>query len=230
MRAINTEVADRQHLDWLARSFGRADYSPLHPNDIEMLDRVAIKLKKFDRSHLFREGEEAIAAYVVVKGTVELYRGSGAGRRVVTRVLPGGVIGDIALFSNEPYISSAQAAGPVELLRFDREPLLAELARHPALCLRWLVAGLRQLERTQRRVLRLMHRTVKARVADLIVDEGEEVKLSQATIAALMGVSRQAVNEAISDLREAGLITTGYRRITPVDVPGLQRLANADHT
>lgn len=224
-----SNVADNQHLDWLARSFGRTGYAPLYPDDLETLQRVAVKQSKFDRSHLFREGEIATAAYVVVKGTVELYRGTGSNRRVVARVLPGGIIGDIALFSDEPYISSAQAAGHVDLLQFDKEPLLAELARHPAICLRWLAAGLRQLERTQRRVLRLMHRTVKARVADLIIEEGEEVALSQATMAALLGVSRQAVNEAVGHLRDAGLIETGYRRITVVDTAGLRIAADAEY-
>jgi hypothetical protein len=62
-----------------------------------------------------------------------------------------------------------------------------------------MAAGLRQLEATQRRVVELMHKPVLARVADLLVDEahgGNEVNLSQTTIATLLGVSRQAINGA----------------------------------
>ena len=220
-----TSNADSQHLDWLARSFGRPEYAPLFPEDLRTLERVGVQVSKRDRSHLFREGEAATSAYVVVKGTVELYRGTGQGRRIVSRVLSGGVIGDIALFSGDVYVSSAQAAGKVEILRFDKDPLLEELARHPAICLRWLAADLRQLERTQRRVLRLMHRTVESRVADLILDEGESVGLSQAAIASLLGASRQSVNEAVGELKAAGLITTGYRRIDILDRAGLRLVA-----
>ncbi len=45
-------------------------------------------------------------------------------------------------------------------------------------------------------------------------------------MAALLGVSRQAVNEAVGELRDAGLIETGYRRISILDTVGLEAVAN----
>ena len=217
---MQTSNVDSQHLDWLARSFGRSEYARLFPEDLRTLERVGTQVSKRDRSHLFREGEVATSGYLVVKGSVELCRGTGQGRRIVSRVLSGGVIGDIALFRGDVYVSSAQTAGKVEILRFDKEPLLEELARHPAICLRWLAAGLRQLERTQRLVLRLMHRTVEARVADLILDEGESVGLSQAAIAFLLGASRQSVNEAVGELKAAGLSLLATAVLTSSTQPG----------
>jgi CRP-like cAMP-binding protein len=106
------------------------------------------------------------------------------------------------------------------------------LARHPALCLRWLVAGLRQLQHAQRRIVHLMHKTVIAQVADLLVEESlrnnGEIELSQAVIATLLGASRQTVNEALGALREMGAIETGYRKIHVTDVDALTRVAAAD--
>jgi CRP-like cAMP-binding protein len=106
------------------------------------------------------------------------------------------------------------------------------LARHPALCLRWLVAGLRQLQHAQRRIVHLMHKTVIAQVADLLVEESlrnnGEIELSQAVIATLLGASRQTVNEALGALREMGSIETGYRKIHVTDVDALTRVAAAD--
>lgn len=225
---MTTHPADTQHLDWLARSFGRPEYSPLFPGDLETLKRVAHQLTKLPGSHLFREGEVASSAFVVVSGEVELYRGSGSSQRVVSRVRSGGVIGDIAVFSGDPYISSAKAAGRVEVLEFEKEPLLAELARHPAICLRWLAAGLRQLERTQHRVIRLLHRTVDGRLADLLLEADGPTELSQATIASLLGISRQSVNESVASLRTKGLIESGYRNIRVIDRHGLAAVAKAD--
>ena len=107
--------------------------------------------------------------------------------------------------------------------------MIPELAKHPALCLRWLVAGLRQLENTQRRIVHLMHKTVLAQVADLLVEESSknhtDVELSQAAIATLLGSSRQTVNEAIGALREMGAIKTGYRMIAVVDPEKLAEVA-----
>ena len=213
---------------WLARSFGRPDYVPLSGADLETLLGSAEMLSKYPGTHLFKEGDPASAAFLIESGQVEIYRGTGSSRRVVSRVGPGSVLGDIAMFGDSPYISSAQAVDRVRAFRFDRDRLLPELARHPAICLRWLVAGLRQLEATQRRVIHLMHKTVLSQVADLLAEEADqrgEVSLSQATIATLLGVSRQSVNEALSRLREQGAVETGYRQIRVVDSDKVAKIA-----
>lgn len=223
-----TRLADQQHLDWVARSFGRPDYAPLGPADLELIREIGEHVSKYPGTHLFKEGEVAGAAFLIESGEVELYRGSGARKRVVSRIGSGSVLGDIAMFQDTPYVSSAKAVGPVRAFKFERAKLLPELARHPAVCLRWLVAGLRQLEDTQRRVIRLMHKTVLAQVADLLAEEsetGDEIALSQSTIAALLGVSRQSVNEALGRLRDQDLVETGYRRIRILDRDRLAGIA-----
>lgn len=213
----DVDAAVQQHLAWLARSFGRPDYLPLTASDLEVVATAGEVVSRYPGTHLFKQGEEAESAFLVESGEVDLYRLSGGRKRVVARVGPGSVLGDIAMFGQGRYMSSAQAVGRVRAFRFHRDRLLPELERHPAICLRWLVAGLRQLEETQRRVINLMHKTVLAQVADLILDEGanrDEVQLSQASVATLLGVTRQTVNEAMGRLRALGAVDTGYRRIT----------------
>lgn len=221
-------TTDEQHFAWLARGFGRTDYLPLSPADMAALAHTGSFIEKYQGTHLFREGEPAIHAYVIEKGEVELYRTAGGQRRVVARAGEGNVLGDIAMFRGEPYISSARAVGPVSAFRFDRDRLMPVLIQHPVITLRWLVAGLGQLEATQRRVLGLMGRTVKEQVAGLLLDEADAkgaVHLSQSAIATLLGASRQTVNEALSELRQDEAVETGYRRILVKDRNRLGRLA-----
>jgi DNA-binding GntR family transcriptional regulator len=75
-----------------------------------------------------------------------------------------------------------------------------------------------------------LHKTVLAQVADLLFEEAErrrDVNLSQGTIAALLGVSRQSVNEALGRLREVGAVETGYRNIRIIDVEKLAEVAES---
>ncbi len=223
--------ADHQHFAWLARSFGRTDYLPLTESDLRALASAGEYVEKYPGTHLFKESTPATEAFVIQKGTVELYRTRKAGRRVVGRVGEGAVIGDIAMFQSQPYISSARAIGPVTAFRLERSRLLPVLLEHPMIAMRWLVAGLNQLEATQRRVIRLMHRTVREQVAELLLDEADaygEVHLSQSSLATLLGASRQSVNEALSDLRKRGMAETGYRRIRVVDRDALTGVAGRD--
>ena len=221
-------TTDEQHFAWLARGFGRTDYLPLSPADMAALAHTGSFIEKYPGTHLFREGESAIHAYVIEKGEVELYRTAGGRRRVVARAGEGNVLGDIAMFQEEPYISSARAIGPVSAFRFDRDKLMPVLIQHPVITLRWLIAGLGQLEAMQRRVLGLMGRTVKEQVAGLLLDEADAkgaVHLSQSAIATLLGASRQTVNEALSDLRHDDVVETGYRRILVKDRTQLGTMA-----
>jgi CRP-like cAMP-binding protein len=227
---MTARSADAQHYAWLAKSFGRTDYLLMTPADLEAIAEIGQDVTKYPGTHLFKEGEASTAAYVVQHGTVELYRGDRNDRRVVTRVGPNAVLGDIAMFKGDPYHSSARAVDSVTALRLDRDLLIPLLLQRPVIAMRWLVAGLDQLAQTQRRVLRLMHRTVLEQVAGLITDEADDrgrVSLSQASIAALLGASRQSVNEALGELRSRGAVDTGYRTITITDRTALESISVA---
>jgi CRP-like cAMP-binding protein len=227
-KARGESSPDIQHAMWLARSFGRTDYLLLRPEDLAALEGAGSYVSKYPGTHLFREGEASTAAYIIQKGTVELYRGNHAESMVVARAGAGSVIGDIAMFRDEPYLQSARAVDAVTALRIERNRLLPVLMERPVISLRWLVAGLSQLERTQRRVLGLMHRTVLEQVAGLLLDEADDrgaIHLSQAAIARLLGTSRQSVNEALAELRSTGAVETGYRMIRLIDRSAAARAA-----
>jgi CRP-like cAMP-binding protein len=225
------DTAEYQHFAWLARSFGRTDYLPLTPADLEALADAGSYVEKYPGTHLFKEGEDSTAAYVIEKGEVELYRTRAAGRRVVGRIRSGAVIGDIAMLQEQPYVSSARAITAVRAFRLERSRLLPLLIEHPVIAMRWLVAGLSQLEATQRRVIRLMHRTVREQVAEVLLDEADdygEVHLSQSSLADLLGASRQSVNEALAAFRETGAIETGYRLIRVADATKLAAVSGRE--
>lgn len=217
-----------QHAAWLARTFGRTDYLPLTREDATALSQAGTIIDKYKGTHLFREGEPSDAAFVIQEGEVEMYRMTATGRSVFGRVAAGSVVGDIAMFQEQPYLSSARAVTSVRALKLDRDPLVALLLSRPVIAMRWLVNGLGQLEATQRSLIRLMNRTVLEQVADLLHEEQDrfgEVRLSQATIAELLGASRQSVNEALGKLRATGAIDTGYRRITVINGDALTGMA-----
>lgn len=217
-----------QHAAWLARSLGRTDYLPMRPEDAMALAEAGTLVDKHKGTHLFRQGDDATSCYIVRTGEVELYRSSSRGRSVVGRHGSGAVVGDIAMFQDEPYLSSARAATAVRAVRLDREVLVPLLLARPVLAMRWMVNGLTQLEATQQRLIRLMNRTIVQQVAGVLIDESDaygEVPLSQSSIAELLGASRQSVNEALANLRERGAIETSYRRVTVRDRAALAVIA-----
>lgn len=205
------------------------DYLPMRPEDAVALSEAGVPVDKHKGTHLFREGMESDACYIITSGEIDLYRSTATGRSVVARVGSGSVVGDIAMFQDRPYLSSAKARTAVRAIRLERDVLIPLLLAHPVLSMRWLVNGLSQLESTQQRLIRLMNRTVVEQVAGILIDEQDaygEVSLSQASLAELLGASRQSVNEALAQLRDAGGIETGYRRVTVVNQEVLALVAS----
>lgn len=215
---------NEQHAAWLARTFGRTEYLPITREDAVALADAGEMIDKYEGTHLFREGADSDAAYVVHSGEVELYRTSDGAKHLITRLGPGAVVGDIAMFQQRPYLSSARAVSHSRVLRLPRETLVPLLMTRPIIAMRWLIAGLDQLEATQRSLLRLMNRTVLEQVADLLVNEQDrygEIHLSQGSIAELLGASRQSVNEAVRILKTSGAVETGYRITRILDAEAL---------
>ncbi|HJS72271.1 MAG TPA: Crp/Fnr family transcriptional regulator [Acidimicrobiia bacterium] len=220
--------ADQRHLDWLAHSFGSPDYRPLGPEDLRGLNHIGEVVSLPFGADLFREGDQATALFVVSAGEVEISRGNGAMRRVLAVTGPESVLGDVAVFADTAHIASARTSTATNVWRFDRSRLLPELAIQPGIMFRWLVSALRRTEEAQLRLVRLSEKPVLAQVADLLSEESlghPDVRLSQATIGALLGVSRQSVNEALSRLRDQGVVETAYRSIRIVDLPRLAEIS-----
>ncbi|HEY8340135.1 MAG TPA: Crp/Fnr family transcriptional regulator [Egibacteraceae bacterium] len=126
----------------------------------------------------------------------------------------------------------AVAVTPAALVAVEREGLLALLASSPELALRWTGALSRRLLAYQERVLTLLHKDLARQVATVLLLEQERtpaddrvVRLAHATIAQLLGASRQSVTRVIHDLRRWGLVEPGYRRLRLVDPAGLAHVA-----
>lgn len=214
-------------LAWLARYFGRSDYVPLSAQDLEALARASREVDISDGC-LYREGEEAVAAFVIRAGPVELRRGRGQSYRCLGMVRPGAVLGDAEMFLGKPYFASANVLGPVHAIRFDRDQTMRELAIQPRIALRWLLASMRHIDACHHRVMQLLRKSVLARVADLLIEEHETTgaaTLSQQEMARLLGVSRSAVNRAVRALDNEGVISPRYRSVQVLDAKALTRIA-----
>lgn len=77
---------------------------------------------------LFRQGEPGACAYVVEQGALEVWTGDGAERRVLARVGPQALIGEMALISRQPRMASVTALEPTVVCMITREHLSERLA------------------------------------------------------------------------------------------------------
>jgi CRP-like cAMP-binding protein len=89
------------------------------------------RLKYSIGRELYREGDTADSAYVVVSGTVALVRDTQAGRVVVAQCGRGSVLGELALIVETKRLTGAVAAGDVEVIRLSRGLFRRMLEEYP---------------------------------------------------------------------------------------------------
>lgn len=77
---------------------------------------------------IVREGDEPDVAYIIEDGCCEVYKGTGADRRVLRRLGPGDVFGETAIFTGQPRTASVIAVDQVRTVAITRETLDCELA------------------------------------------------------------------------------------------------------
>lgn len=233
MERATADAAMRRHALWIARAMARTDLTPLHPSDIEQLERVVRVRHEPQGTVLLTAGATVESVFVVRSGEVRLAtRRPLGGRQLVGLIREGGVVGDIPMFCERPMPFDALTGQQTTILEISRTQLLTLLTQSPSLSLRWMTSLAKRLEQTQHRMVSLLTKDLTMQVALLLLDEREQqtgdswvVRLSHGTIAQLLGVRRQSVSRVLATLRADGLVSSGYRTIVLRDVDGLAKVA-----
>lgn len=188
---------------------------------------------------LIRQGGASRALFVIATGRVRVVMTTVDGDELLVAVLgPGATVGELSVLDGQPRSATVTAIEPVQALRVDGQafgPFL--LARPQAVVglLRVLSARLRTADdlRLQLAVSPIEQRLARyllvlaAEHGEVDPDGGVHVtaRLSQADLAAFVGATREAVNQALASLRDAGLVRTARMSLTILDLGGLRERA-----
>ncbi len=217
----------RPTVEWIACCLGRGRSSPLTQADVEALADELGTDRYAGGTYVFREGASPASVHIIFEGTVELSRDTGENRVVFESLGPGDVFGDVPLLMEmmEPF--DAKTAEDSVVLSIDSSTLFELLAHRPGLTRRWLMSMAERMAGLQERLADLLSGGLEAQIASLLLHRGPNgtVKLSQATIAELLGTRRSSVNRVLKSLEATGLVKLGYRSVTIHDAERLRVLA-----
>jgi CRP/FNR family cyclic AMP-dependent transcriptional regulator len=217
----------------LARSYLFED---LTTEELEPLVAVVTTRQLVRGETLFRVGDPADEIYVVLSGEVKDSVVDAAGVEVVHFLHgPGMTLGEPAFFAvDRRRVLEVTAIAPSVMIRLGRRELQPFLARHPSIKdraleklasnTRWqttMISSLLSRSLRDRLVLRLLE----------LVDSSPEreaglsttPKITQTTLAAMVGVNRENVNRALSALAAEGSIRQENGRYVLLDEARLRR-------
>lgn len=184
---------------------------------------------------LVHQGGPSRDLYVLAEGRVRVVMTTPDGVELLLAVLgPGGTVGELSVLDGRPRSASVLALEPVRALRIGGSAFGQFLLARPRAVvglLRVLSGRLRSADELRLHLAvapaeQRLARGLLALAAEhgVVAADGIQLDapLSQSDLAAYVGLSREAVNQALRSLRELGLVVTARRSLTVTDLDGLR--------
>jgi CRP/FNR family transcriptional regulator, cyclic AMP receptor protein len=189
---------------------------------------------------LFREGDAAQSAIVVVRGLVKIHKRARDGDELILSLSgPGDLLGEVSAVAGATRSADGVAVREVEAVVVPVADLRTLLSLHPRLTLVLLEVVLRRLQIADQRRLEFAAAESLPRVTSRLLELAErfgveatdgtlavEMPISQEELASWAAASRESTARALRTLRELGLIETHRKRLVVLDADGLRQHAS----
>lgn len=196
----------------------------------------AARLQRFaERRTLAGRDAEAQDLYLVMEGQAEYTTISSEGDQFTLVAFgPGNWVNWLAVLAPGQIERQIEVAAGSVLVAFPSSIVRAIMARNPQAYLPLYLELGRRFRALMTWVERAALTRGASRVANLLLllaqmssdgRDTQEVRMSQTQLARLADCSRQTLNIFLGELREQGLITTGYGVIRIIDAQRLQRVS-----
>lgn len=189
------------------------------------------------RSTLFREGDPADRVMIIESGVVKAVAATDNGVDAVLALRgPGDILGELTAVNGGVRTATVVAVEPVRALVVPVDSFRQYLLDHPTAALALLGVVGDRLADSSRRQAEFGSLDATARLARLLLELAEVYGsatdgvttlrlLSQDELASFCGASREAIARGLRTLRDEGLVETGRRSVTIVDIERLAAFA-----
>ncbi len=205
----------------------------LDEDDLVRLARRS-RLRKYRRGQvLFTEGDPADAVIIVAEGRLKVLVIADDGREHVVNIAEvGDTIGELALADAGPRSATVEALDDAVVMVVDRAVVEEMIRERPIVAQKLLRALGAHVRRLTGQNADLVFLDLPRRVAKLLLYRMRQTRhpvielgLNQTEVAAMLGGSRQSVNQALRDFEKRGWILGEGSTITIQDVDRLRRFA-----
>jgi CRP-like cAMP-binding protein len=155
--------------------------------------------------------------------------------QVIKLVKKGDLLGERSLITGGPANLTASALNDMEICFIPKEEIVRDLKRNNNFTMSMLKDLAESLRNADEVIVDMAQKTVKQRLAETLIhldkkfvkdDEGYiDVYLTREDIANIIGTATESAIRILSDFKKNGLIDFKGKRISILDVRGLERIA-----
>lgn len=211
-------------------------FKGLPRDQLKDLTQIAVN-KHFNKGEIiFSEGDEGNGFYVVVEGTVKVFKLSVEGKEQILHIFgPLEPFGEVPVFAGQDFPAHAEAIAESRLFFFPRDAFTNLIEQNPSLALNMLAVLSMRLRQFTVQVEHLSLKEVPGRLAAYLLylsdkkdaERSVDLDISKQQLASLLGTIPETLSRILARMTRQGLIEMDGRRIKIMDRPGLEELAMA---
>ncbi len=215
---------------FLARQFL---FESLSSDQIELIAETASVRELKKGEHLFSELQPASAFFIVVSGSVKIYKLSAQGGEQILHVqYPGDLVAEAVIFDFETYPAYCAALEDTVLLRFGKEEFLTTLRHFPEITFKIMSAYSRRLRMLVAKIEELSLHDVKSRLASYLLNHYVlqdnrcvvSLPISKKDLAASLGTIPETLSRTLNYLKREQIIAEDRDLIVILSLKKLKEL------
>jgi CRP/FNR family transcriptional regulator len=208
-------------------------FAGLSEAEVQALRQRAVERRFAPEEMLFWEGEPCAGIFVIVQGTVKIFKTSPGGREMMLALETApSTVAELPLFDGGPYPASVRAVEPVVSLFINKNDFQQVCRQYPDVALKVLAVVGRRLRHLVAVVEAMTFGSVTQRLARLLLDASQQagsdefdLPITHQELASRLGTVREVVSRNLARFRAEGLIRIDGRRLVIQDRTGLEREA-----
>jgi CRP-like cAMP-binding protein len=106
-------------------------FANMEPAKLKLLAFTSDRMSFQPQQVLFRQGDDGDAAYVIMKGEVDIVAETPGGEIPLARVGENAIVGEIAILCEVPRTATVKAATRIDTLRIEKEHFLRLIREFP---------------------------------------------------------------------------------------------------
>ena len=208
-------------------------FATLSETELQVLAQRAVERRFVADENLFWEGEPCAGMFLIIQGSVKIFRTSPGGREVMLAIetAPSSVA-ELPLFDGGPYPASVQAVEPVVSLFIDKQDFQQVCRQYPDVALKVLAVVGQRLRHLVGLVESMTFGSVTQRLARLLLETSKsagsdtfDLTITHQELASRLGTVREVVSRNLARFRAQGLIRIQGHQVQIVNRVGFEREA-----
>ena len=209
-------------------------FKGLNEEELGELAMILVDQEMKRNQPIFSEGEEATGLYIVVSGSVKIYKLSFDGKEQILHILGAGEpFAEVAVFAGSTYPANAITMEQSRVFFIPRQSFMELIKSYPSLAMSMLATLSLRLRQFAGMIESLSLKEVPGRLAThllLLSDQNKgkaeiELTIAKTQLAAYLGTIPETLSRILAKLVKAGYVESKGSVITILDREGLQDLA-----